>query len=73
MRDEGPGVPPEFRDRIFGKFSQADASDTRKRGGTGLGLAIAKELMERMDGSISFASGPGAGSTFFFDLPVRSS
>ena len=73
VRDEGPGVPPEFRDRIFGKFSQADASDTRKRGGTGLGLAIAKELMERMDGSISFASGPGAGSTFYFDLPMRSS
>ncbi|MBU0816484.1 MAG: PAS domain-containing protein, partial [Gammaproteobacteria bacterium] len=48
VQDRGPGIPAEFRKRIFQKFSQADSSDTRQKGGTGLGLAISKELIERM-------------------------
>lgn len=70
VRDFGPGVPVNFRAHIFNKFSQADASDTRKKGGTGLGLAITRELVERMDGKVGFDSVEGEGATFFFDLPV---
>jgi PAS domain S-box-containing protein len=70
VTDEGPGIPESFRDAVFEKFSQADGSSTRSTGGTGLGLAIAKELVERMDGSIGFDSAEGRGTTFFVDLPV---
>jgi signal transduction histidine kinase len=70
VADRGPGVPESFREQIFQKFSQADASDTRQRGGTGLGLAISRELIERMDGSIGFESVEGQGACFFFDLPL---
>ncbi|MCO5761986.1 MAG: ATP-binding protein, partial [Chromatiaceae bacterium] len=69
VTDQGPGIPDDFRDRIFQKFSQADASDTRARGGTGLGLAITKELAERMGGSVGFESAPGQGATFFVEFP----
>jgi signal transduction histidine kinase len=70
VRDEGPGVPEEFRARIFEKFSQADSSATREKGGTGLGLHISQRFVERMNGKIGFNSEPGAGSTFWIDLPV---
>ena len=70
VSDQGPGVPEAFQPRIFEKFSQADASDSRRRGGTGLGLAISKELMERMHGCVGFESTPGAGAQFYFDLPI---
>lgn len=70
VTDRGPGVPESFREQIFQKFSQADASDTRQRGGTGLGLAISRELIERMNGSIGFDSVEGHGACFFFELPL---
>lgn len=68
--DRGSGIPEAFHARIFQKFSQADSSDTRQKGGTGLGLAICKELIERMNGLIGFASTPGKGSCFHVQLPV---
>lgn len=71
VRDTGPGIPDSFRDSIFGKFSQADASDSRERGGTGLGLAISKELAERMDGQIGFDSSPGRETVFHVEFPRR--
>lgn len=70
VTDHGPGVPDGFRSRIFQKFSQADASDTRQKGGTGLGLAISRELIERMGGEIGFDSVEGQGACFYFDVPL---
>jgi PAS domain S-box-containing protein len=71
IRDQGPGMPEEFRRRIFQKFAQADSSDSRAKGGTGLGLSIAKTIVERLGGSIGFDSEPGKGATFHINLPIR--
>ena len=70
VTDRGSGVPDEFRSRIFGKFAQADTSDSTKKGGTGLGLAISKALVEAMNGRIGYESAAGAGATFYIVLPV---
>ena len=67
--DYGTGIPLDFQHRLFQKFSQADASDSRQKGGTGLGLAITKELVENMNGKISVESQPGLGSCFTITLP----
>jgi len=70
VSDSGPGIPKEFRTRIFQKFSQADSSDTRQNGGTGLGLAITKELVNRMKGVIGFESVEGEGANFYVEFPI---
>ncbi|GGF01855.1 hypothetical protein GCM10011611_04200 [Aliidongia dinghuensis] len=69
--DHGRGIPDAFKPRIFQKFAQADASDSRQKGGTGLGLSIVKSIIERHGGRIGFESEWGAGSTFFVDLPEK--
>lgn len=69
VTDKGPGIPAEFRERLFMKFSQADSSDSRQKTGTGLGLAICKEIIERMGGKVGVESIPGQGASFYFDLP----
>lgn len=67
--DSGVGIPAEFLDSVFEKFTQADASDTRVVGGTGLGLYICKTIIERMRGRIGFVSMPGQGTAFYVELP----
>jgi len=71
VSDQGPGVPPEYRDSIFEKFMQVESSDTRARGGTGLGLSICKSLVEHHDGSMGYADAPSGGAQFWIRLPVR--
>ncbi|SDS28309.1 Signal transduction histidine kinase [Halopseudomonas xinjiangensis] len=71
--DRGPGVPEEFRGRIFERFAQADSSNVRRLGGTGLGLAITRSLVEQMHGSIGFESEPDKGARFFVRLPHANS
>jgi PAS domain S-box-containing protein len=70
VMDTGEGVSVEDQARLFRKFSQIDASSTRRHGGTGLGLAICKGIVEAMGGVIGVASQPGQGATFWFDLPA---
>ena len=67
--DEGPGIDPAFRKKLFEKFSQADGSDRRAIGGTGLGLYISRMLIEKMGGTIQAESGATGGASFSITLP----
>jgi PAS domain S-box-containing protein len=69
VADHGPGVPENFRPRIFRPFAQADVRLSRELGGTGLGLSISRELVEKMGGRIGFLSRVGEGAEFFVELP----
>lgn len=69
VQDFGPGIDEAFKDRIFEKFAQADASASRRFEGTGLGLSIARKLVEAMGGNIGFTTVMGQGTVFYFELP----
>ena len=68
FKDQGPGIPNSFKNKIFNKFEQADSSATRKKGGTGLGLSICKAIIEEHHGEIGYNSRIGVGTTFYFKI-----
>ncbi|MCH8538510.1 MAG: PAS domain-containing protein [Alkalimonas sp.] len=73
VQDQGSGVPSAFVDKLFQRFSQADASSAKEKGGTGLGLALCKELVEGMQGSIGLDCSYHQGARFYVRFPLQSS
>jgi signal transduction histidine kinase len=69
VEDNGPGIPPDQRDRIFDRFHRTDYSRARTAGGSGLGLAIARALVEAHGGHIRARESPEGGARVEFDLP----
>lgn len=68
VTDHGVGIPKEFSEKIFEKFTQVDGSDSRSAGGTGLGLSISKSIVEMHGGSLRFDSTPLSGASFYITV-----
>ncbi|MCP4448753.1 MAG: histidine kinase [Myxococcales bacterium] len=69
VRDNGPGIPDAYRNRIFERFFRVDPGRSREMGGTGLGLSIVKHLVEAMGGRVGVGKVEPSGSAFWIDLP----
>ncbi|GAB2823256.1 HAMP domain-containing sensor histidine kinase [Actinocorallia aurea] len=69
VRDNGPGIPPEDRERIFARFSRLDTARSRNAGGTGLGLAIARDIARSHGGDLAAVDTP-KGACFVLRLPL---
>jgi PAS domain S-box-containing protein len=70
VSDKGRGIPEKYKDLIFQRFQQVEASYAKSRGGTGLGLAICKQIIEQHGGTIGVESKENHGSTFWFRLAM---
>nr|WP_221333572.1 HAMP domain-containing sensor histidine kinase [Nocardia transvalensis] len=70
VSDDGPGVPPDDRERIFGRFVRLDDARSRDEGGAGLGLAIVRDVVHRHDGLIRVEDGDAGGARFVVSLPA---
>ena len=70
VQDDGPGIPPEARERVFERFYRVDRARSRETGGTGLGLAIVKHIIQAHGGEVWVNSELANGATFYFTLPV---
>ncbi len=70
VSDEGPGIPPELRERVFERFFRVDASRSRATGGTGLGLAIVKHAVETLGGTVRIDSSACGGARFVVEMPT---
>jgi len=71
VTDHGAGIPQDFQEKLYDKFTQADSSNTRKPGSTGLGLSISKAIIERHGGEIGFTTEDGVGTCFWFEIPIE--
>jgi two-component system phosphate regulon sensor histidine kinase PhoR len=69
VKDRGPGVPAEHRERIFEKFHRVDDTLTSEKSGAGLGLSIARQLARGLGGELRYAARPGGGAEFVLELP----
>ena len=69
VRDHGPGIHGEDRERVFERFYRTDTSRSRETGGTGLGLSIVAAILEQHYGSVHIEETPGGGATFVISLP----
>ena len=70
VKDEGVGIKPEDKDKLFKRFSRIENHLTSKTQGNGLGLYITKQLVENMNGTISFESEENKGTTFILSFPI---
>ena len=71
MDDNGIGIPPEDRPRIFERFYRVDKARSRQSGGTGLGLSIAKEIIDRHQGVLELADKEGPGLAVRMELKIE--
>ena len=68
--DDGPGIPPRDRERVFERFTRLDDSRARPQGGSGLGLAVVRAIVSRHHGQIRIEDSPLGGARFVVELPV---
>ena len=69
VEDDGPGIPPDQRERVFHRFHRTDSARSRASGGTGLGLAIVRAIADAHGGSVSAGASPEGGARIELELP----
>ena len=72
VEDDGPGIPPSDRERVFERFTRLDDSRTRHEGGSGLGLAVVRSIVTRHHGQVRVDDSPLGGARFVAEFPVVS-
>ena len=70
ISDDGMGIPPEDRERVFGRFVRLEEGRDRKKGSTGLGLSVARGNIERLGGRVYFGDSELGGATAIIELPI---